>query len=101
MNHPVILAVPVLMLLDYVLTILGAKAGVRVYRQHFQSPYYELNPLWQKSVEQLRWFNPRHFIIVCLVASLLVLLDRMPGFPSESLRLLVGMLLGAFGSICG
>ena len=101
MNHPVILAVPVLMLLDYVLTILGAKASGGVYRQHFTSPHYELNPRWQESVRQLRWFNPRHFIRVCIVTALLVLLDRMPDFPWESLELGVGMLLGTYGAICG
>jgi hypothetical protein len=101
MKHPVILLVPILMLLDYLLTILGAKASSSVYRQHFRLPSYELNPLWQKSIEQLRWFNPRHFLGVCLVVALLVLLDRMPNFPPEPFELIVGGLLGANGSICG
>jgi hypothetical protein len=101
MNHPVILVVPVLMLLDYALTILGARASFGVYRQHFKSPYYEMNPLWQKSIEQLRWFNPLHFFIVCLMATILILLDLMQGIPSESLQLAVGILLGAYGSVCG
>jgi hypothetical protein len=97
MNSPVILAVPVLMLLDYVLTILGAKASLGVYRQHYKVPHYELNPLWQKSVQQLRWFNSRHFIVVCALTALLFLLDRN----QYEFDLLVGMLIGAYGAICG
>src|SRR6516162_5062024 len=65
MNHLIILAVPVLMLSDYLLTILGAKASLGVYRQHFISPHYEINPLWQKCVQQLKWFSPLHFILAC------------------------------------
>ena len=101
MKHPIILVVPVLMLLDYLLTILGAKASSGIYRQHFRSPHYEMNPLWQKSVQRLQWFNPRHFIIVCMVTVLLVVLDRMPTVPFASFDLAVGMLVGASGSVCG
>ncbi len=44
MNHPELIAVPVLMLADYALTILGAKTSAVVYRNHFTMPSYELNP---------------------------------------------------------
>jgi hypothetical protein len=97
MNSPVILAIPVLMLLDYQLMIMGAKASLGVYRQHYTTPHLQLNPFWQKRDQQLRRFNPRHFVIVCIVTALLVLLDR---WQNDS-DLLVGMLLGAGGSICG
>ena len=45
MNHPELIAVPVLMLADYALTILGAKSSAVIYRNHFTTPTYELNPL--------------------------------------------------------
>lgn len=86
MHHPVILAVPLLMLLDYALTILGARASLQVYRRHFRMPHYELNPMWQKSVAQLRWFNPRHLGLVCLVTALLLLPEWLPDFPFVALQ---------------
>ncbi len=100
MNHPEIIAVPVLMLADYTLTILGAKESAAVYRKHFVLGSYELNPLWRKSVDQIRWFNPRHFSLVCLVTALLIIVDQsvLPEWPIE---LGLGMLFGAWGMLCG
>jgi hypothetical protein len=97
MNHPVILAVPGLMLLDYLLTIVAARASLGVYRQHYSTPHFELNPLWQKSVEQLRWFSPRFFTALCGLTALLVLFDRQQSFPSW----FVGMLVGGYGASLG
>jgi hypothetical protein len=101
MNHLIILAVPVLMLSDYLLTILGAKASLGVYRQHFISPHYEINPLWQKSVQQLKWFSPLHFILACAVTGFLLLLVQIPDFPSEVLDFFVGVIIGAYGPVLG
>ncbi|MBI1380734.1 MAG: hypothetical protein GC161_06565 [Planctomycetaceae bacterium] len=101
MNHPELLAVPALMLVDYLLTILGAKKAAIVYRKHFVQATYELNPVWRTSVDQLRWFNPRHLAAVTLVALLLVLLERSESVPSSTIQLIAGALLGAFGVVCG
>jgi hypothetical protein len=100
MNHPEIIAVPVLMLADYTLTILGAKESAAVYRKHFVLASYELNPLWRKSVDEIHWFNPRHFALVCIVTLLLVIVDQnvLPEWPIE---LGLGMLFGAWGMVCG
>jgi hypothetical protein len=100
-NHPELIAVPILMLADYALTILGAKSSAAVYRKHFLMPSYELNPLWRRSVDQVRWFNPRHTALVVLLTAILVLLDQAAEVPDSILELLIGMLLGAFGSVCG
>lgn len=100
MNHPQLIAVPVLMLADYALTILGAKLSAVVYRNHFTSPSYELNPVWRKSVDQLRWFNPRHLAAVALVTALLVLGDQIEG-ASDVFKFVLGVLFGAYGSVCG
>ncbi len=100
MNHPEIFAVPVLMLADYTLTIFGAKESAAVYRKHFVLASYELNPRWRKSVDQIRWFNPRHFSLVCLVTAFMVFVDQflLPEWLSE---LGLGMLFGAWGMLCG
>jgi len=47
---PEVLLLPVMMILDYVLTLTGAKLAERKYRLHFKIVQYELNPIWQKSV---------------------------------------------------
>lgn len=99
MNHPELIAVPILMLVDYALTILGAKFSAVVYRNHFMTPTYELNPLWRKSVDQIRWFNPRHIAAVALITAFLAIVDQ--SLPYDSFKLPLGILLGAFGSVCG
>ena len=99
MNHPELLVIPILMLLDYTLTILGAKTSAAVYRQHFKIPSYELNPLWRKSVDQIHWFNPRHFFLVVLVTAFLVYVDRTKS-AEGTIEFLFGMLFGAFGAVC-
>ena len=88
------------MLADYTLTILGAKSSAVVYRNHFTTPTYVLNPLWRKSVDQIRWFNPRHTLLVALVTVLLVVVDRA-ALPYDLFELPLGMLFGAFGAVCG
>jgi hypothetical protein len=101
MNHPELIVVPILMLADYALTILGAKNSAVVYRNHFTMPSYELNPLWRKSVDQIRWFNPRHTALVALVTVLLILVDQAAALLYGAFELALGTLFGAFGSICG
>lgn len=98
MNHPELIAVPVLMLADYALTILGAKASAGVYRDHFKESTYELNPLWRKTVDQMRWFNPRRLALVALLTVWLLVLDRVGAQPFE---LLLGLCFGVYGALCG
>ncbi len=102
MNHPELIAVPILMFADYALTILGAKNSAAVYRNHFTTASYELNPLWRKSVDQVRWFNPRHIALVALVTVLLILMDQVAAIlPFDTFKIVLGMLFGVFGSVCG
>lgn len=101
MKHPEIVAVPVLMLADYALTILGAKSSAAVYRKHFAMASYELNPLWRRSVDQIRWFNPRHLALVVLVTGMLIVVDQRTSLSRHAIEISLGMLFGAFGSVCG
>jgi hypothetical protein len=100
MRHPELIVVPILMFADYVLTILGAKSAAVVYRNHFTMPSYEMNPVWRKSVDTLRWFNPRHAALVVLIGAGLVFLDRS-AMPDDALELTLGMLFGVYGAVCG
>lgn len=101
MDHPELIALPVLMLADYALTLLGAKCSVSVYRNHFTTPSYELNPLWRKSVDGLRWFNPRHLGLVALICGLLIFVDETDWLPDEVFEVLLAGLFGAFGAVAG
>jgi hypothetical protein len=101
MNHPELIAVPILMLADYALTILGVKNSAAVYRNHFTIPSHELNPLWRKSVDQIRWLNPRHIAIVALITILLILIDQATALPYDTFEVVLGALFGVFGSVCG
>lgn len=109
MNHPELILVPMLMLADYWLTILGAKMSLAVYRQHFLAPTYELNPVWRKSVDRLQWFNLRHVAGTVLLTGLLLLTDQWDllardvdkGQPFDAFEFLLGGLLSAWSVVCG
>jgi hypothetical protein len=62
MQHPEVFLLPVLMLLDYLLTIAGSKLAARKYNRHFKFEHYEMNPLWQKTIAQGKWFSFKHFL---------------------------------------
>jgi hypothetical protein len=76
MNEPMLLAVPVLMLADYALTIAGARLHAGGYGRHFVIEHYELNPVFQRAVATRRWFNPKHLAIVVAFTVLLVAFDQ-------------------------
>jgi hypothetical protein len=66
MDYLKILAVPVLMLADYYLTIIAAILYDRKYGRHIKSGHYELNPIWQTTVSRRRWFSLPHIVLVTL-----------------------------------
>jgi len=70
MNHPEVLIIPVLMLLDYFLTIWGAVLSEKKYAQHFNYEHYELNPYHQKSIAEKKWFNPKYLAVMTAVAAM-------------------------------
>lgn len=78
MAYPQVLLVPLMLLADYYLTVLGAAQRQKVYAQHFRTQHYELNPLWQRSNARLQRFNPRHILLVLLVSAALALVAGDP-----------------------
>ncbi len=101
MRHPEVLLVPVLMFLDYFLTVLGAVKREKGYSRHFRTEHYELNPIWQKDIARSRWFNPRHVAMVVLVAGGLVGLSQFAEISDEVLQALLGYFVILFGAIVG
>jgi hypothetical protein len=95
------LLVPVLMLADYYLTLAGAVLQKRRHAEHFEQQSYELNPVWQRSVAQRRWFNPRHLFLVVLVTCLVVFLLESGDVPDDAAQCLIAGLFVAQGMVVG
>ncbi|MHC4461098.1 MAG: hypothetical protein ACYS6W_04230 [Planctomycetota bacterium] len=72
MKHPIALIIPVLVLCDYYLTIVGSILCRRGYGKHIKAEQYELNPRWQSSINKRKWFNARYIILVALITLLAV-----------------------------
>ena len=101
MKNAFVLLLPLLMLIDYYLTLIGARLYGRKYGQHVRLEQYELNPLWQTSINQPRWFNPRHLLLVILITLLLL---PLAGWGTGSVwfdLFLSGTLLTSFAFIIG
>ncbi len=102
MEHPELLLVPVLIFLDYFLTVLGASLSRRKYAEHFRTEHYELNPMWQKAIAGRKWFNPRHIAITVLFTLLLVCVcELVADMPDVPVRGLLGFVIVIFGALTG
>lgn len=101
MKHPEVLLVPVLMLLDYFLTIAGVVLGEKGYAKHIKMEHYELNPFWQKHVGQKKWFNPRHLLLTALLSSLLFMVMEFGSFEYEFDTFVLGLVLVFYGGVIG
>ena len=101
MRHPEVLFVPVLMVLDYYLTLYGAHLAEQSYRRHFKTEHYELNPIWQSAVARRHWINLRHLALVVLMGGILVLLAEVLELESEFLNPLLGFVLTSYGVLLG
>jgi hypothetical protein len=100
MRHPEIVLIPLMLLSDYFLTLAGARAAAEKHRLHFRLEHYELNPIWQESVAKLKWFNPRHLVLVALVTAMFLYLE-ISELPDALMAGLIGVYFGAHGSVIG
>lgn len=101
MNHPEVALVPVLLLADYFLTVLGATLREKKYDEFFKTDAYELNPVWQHSIAKKKWFNPRHLGLTALLTGFLVYLAEFGDLPNEVVHGFVACLVLLFGAIVG
>lgn len=93
------IAVPILMVCDYYLTLLGNIYRKKKYGEHFIIETYELNPVWKKDVDKIKWINYRHLILVVLMTVFFYFLSL---FGNEILyNWLSGFFLTLFGMING
>ncbi len=101
MKHPEIIILPILMLLDYFLTVFGAIQSEKRYSEHFKVQHYELNPIWQQQIAQKKWFSPRHFFMVVMISVALVYLAELGSLPDPAIQGILGCLFVSYGMIVG
>src|SRR6266704_948317 len=101
MKHPQIILLPLLMLSDYLLTVLGAIQKEKGYSYHFKAQHYELNPVWQESIGRKRWLNPRHLLLTLLVSCGLTGILEFGDFPVPFAEAMFGCLFVFFGALIG
>jgi hypothetical protein len=90
-----ILAIPILMILDYYLTIFGNKLRLEGYSSHFEIDSYELNPLWVTDIAKHKLLNFKHLSLVFLATLFLYCLNRIE-IDSAFYKFLYGALLVNF-----
>ena len=101
MKYPSILLLPLLMMLDYYGTLLGAVWIKRGYSDHFGMEHYEMNPVWQDSVEQVKWLNPRHLATTAAVTVGSIIVLQIGDYPSYLAHGFIGLLLGMYAMLVG
>lgn len=101
MDYPLILLLPVLMLMDYYGTLLGAVTIRQGYSEHFGMEHYEMNPVWQDSVSSVKWFNPRHLATTVGITVGVAALLELAEYPEPFARGLLGALLGMYALLVG
>lgn len=63
MQYPEVLIIPVLMFLDYYLTIWGAIQRTKAHSKYILIENYELNPMWQNDIKQRKLFNIKQIVL--------------------------------------
>jgi len=82
----------ILSILDFVATMVYSKA----YREYLREKVVyeggmEMNPAFEKDVQNLKWFSPRYIISVLAVALLVILWGAL--LPASSFEILAGAVL--------
>jgi hypothetical protein len=100
-KYPQILLLPLMMFADYFMTLQGAIEREKGHSLHYKIEHYELNPIWQKAIQQRKWFNPRYILLVIILCSVLSWLIEFGGLPDQSIQLLLGYVFVVFGIVLG
>ena len=98
MNHPEILLLPILMIADYYLTILGAVLREKAYGKHFVIETYEMNPHYRKDIDSKRLINFRFVGQVLLNTAILFLCSY---FLTETREFIYWIVLGFYLTLFG
>jgi hypothetical protein len=75
MTYPIAYLLPVLMLLDYYLTLLGFTLYQRYYEKHVEMERYELNPSFQACIKAKKYYSLRHLGFVLLMLAMAIAIN--------------------------
>ncbi len=101
MRHPEALLLPVMMVGDYLLTVVGAIQRDKGYSLHFKTQHYELNPVWQKHVSERKWLSPRHLLLTIALSAMVVLLTEVGSMVEGLAEGVLGCVFVLYGVILG
>lgn len=102
MDHPEIILLPILMIADYYLTILGAVLHKKRYGQHFMIETYEMNPYYREQIDSNSLLNFRFAFNIVLNFSIVFLVSLLfTGKHEFVYQILIGFYLTLFGYIVG
>ncbi len=101
MKYPIVIALPLLMLADYYLTLLGAVLKDKKYSKFVVIEDYELNPRFQEAIKQKKLINIKHFLFTFLLSLLMIGLTEFINMPREVIGFILGIFLIAYGMIVG
>jgi len=99
MKNIELVLLPILMLADYYLTILGSVYRKKKHGEYYVIETYELNPLWKKDIDKLQLLNYKHILIVVVFTIYLYFLSS-----SDDVKLyqfIIGSLFAMNGFIVG
>jgi len=76
MKYAIAYLLPVLMLADYYLTLVGFVLYQRYYQRYVETEHYELNPTFQSDIKRKKYFSVRHFLGVVFMLVVAVAINR-------------------------
>ena len=77
MKHPEVLLLPAMMIADYYLTIWASILRSRKYGHQVNVPHYEMNPFLRKDIEQRRWLNRTHLLMMTAATTTIIWLSEV------------------------
>ncbi len=96
-----VLIIPLFMLADYYLTLLGETQS-KEYREHYVLKEYEVNPLWQEDVKKRKWFNPKQLALVVVFTAIMYFFIQYLYYEDYMvMQLLMGMFTAPYTIILG
>jgi hypothetical protein len=97
-----VLILPLFMLADYYLTLLGERLS-KEYREHYVLTEYEVNPLWQGDVKKQKWFNPKQLILLVVFTGIFYFFIQYLYYDDNYflLKFMMGMITAPYTIILG
>ncbi len=86
---------------DYYLTIWGIKLRNKGYSNYYEIENYELNPIWQKDIQDQKMFNIRQLTMTTAAFCFFIYVFEFNDLNSNLKEGLIGLLLAHYGMLTG